>query len=95
MEKMNTITSTIINNELPNVNIETNDSSNNNIKKDKCNKCNKKLGLIPFNCKCGKFFCSSHRYSFSHDCTFNDRENNQKILEKTLIKVTSDKVIKI
>ena len=31
-------------------------------------KCNKKLKLISFDCKCGGCFCSEHRYMSSHNC---------------------------
>ncbi|KAK1579065.1 hypothetical protein Q3G72_035280 [Acer saccharum] len=47
--------------------------------KSRCNKCNKKVGLIGFNCRCGDLFCGEHRYATEHYCTFNykkfDREN--------------------
>ena len=29
-------------------------------KKNRCPVCNKKMGLLPFECKCGKFFCIKH-----------------------------------
>merc|ERR1711936_1425680 len=30
----------------------------------------KKVGLTGFTCRCGGLFCSIHRYSDKHDCTF-------------------------
>ena len=37
-------------------------------KKNRCDMCDKKCGLIPFKCKCGGKFCSEHRYTFLHCC---------------------------
>ncbi len=52
-------------------------------KKNRCAKCNKKLGLIPFNCKCGNLFCSKCRYPESHECTFDFRADaKEKILKE-------------
>ena len=39
-------------------------------KKKRCSNCNKKLGLLPFNCKCGNLFCSTCRHPESHACTY-------------------------
>lgn len=45
----------------------------------KCLKCNKKIGLLGFDCKCGSTFCELHRHPENHDCDFDfgsrDREN--------------------
>jgi predicted nucleic acid binding AN1-type Zn finger protein len=38
--------------------------------KIKCDKCNKKFGLIVFDCKCKGKFCSLHKYSDTHNCSF-------------------------
>ncbi|KAK0595763.1 hypothetical protein LWI29_009771 [Acer saccharum] len=47
--------------------------------KSRCNKCNRKVGLIGFKCRCGDLFCGKHRYATEHSCTFDykkfDREN--------------------
>jgi AN1-type zinc finger protein 5/6 len=29
--------------------------------KKRCEQCNKKVGLLGFECKCGKYFCAGHR----------------------------------
>lgn len=72
-----------------------NKSTNKNI--TRCNKdeCNKKLGLLPFVCKCGLNFCGVHRYSDKHDCKFNYQEEYKKQLEKNNQKIVSDKIKKI
>jgi len=82
----------------------TDDKSNNitNIPKDttkdmatRCNfeSCRTRLGLIPFDCKCGFKFCAMHRHSFDHDCTF-DYKKDADELKKTLVEVKPIKIIK-
>ena len=46
-------------------------------KKNKCQFCKKKLGMISFTCKCGKCFCQTHLNPHSHKCTF-DYVNEKK-----------------
>ena len=61
-------------------------------KKIRCLVCNKKVGLLGFKCKCGLMFCSGHLTPESHNCTFDYKKEQCKRLEKTLIKVVSNKV---
>ena len=60
-------------------------------------KCNKKLKLITFGCKCGGEFCLEHRYTSSHNCpSLNDKQEScKKLLEKNNPAVEFIKVIKI
>ena len=37
-------------------------------KKKRCTFCNKRLGMIHFDCECGGNFCSIHRYTHTHNC---------------------------
>lgn len=37
---------------------------------NRCWSCNKKIGLLGFQCKCEYYFCSEHRYSDKHECLF-------------------------
>jgi predicted nucleic acid binding AN1-type Zn finger protein len=41
--------------------------------------CNKKTGIVPFDCKWGSVFCTKHRYPEEHACTFdfNTDERNK------------------
>lgn len=64
-------------------------------KKNRCTMCNKKLGLLGFECKCNLMFCSSHLNPETHSCTFDYKSEQSKKLEKTLVKVVADKVIRI
>ncbi|KAK2953516.1 putative AN1-type zinc finger protein 5 [Blattamonas nauphoetae] len=36
----------------------------------RCASCNKKVGVMGFECKCGNFYCTSHRLPESHKCSF-------------------------
>lgn len=39
--------------------------------KKRCSHCNKKVPLCGrFECRCGKTFCSTHRYAEKHHCTY-------------------------
>nr|TKS04537.1 zinc finger A20 and AN1 domain-containing stress-associated protein 9-like [Populus alba] len=38
--------------------------------KNGCECCNKKVGLMGFECHCGSTFCGVHRYPKEHSCTF-------------------------
>jgi recombinational DNA repair protein (RecF pathway) len=51
-------------------------------KKNRCKSCNKKVGLLGFNCRCGDMFCGMHRYPEEHACKVNLMEIGRKILEK-------------
>ena len=66
-----------------------------NAKKNRCPCCNKKLGLIPFTCKCGGNYCAEHRMSEHHNCTYDYRMDAARRLEAQLVKVVADKVDKI
>ena len=60
-------------------------------------KCNKKLKLISFDCKCGGSYCSEHRYTSSHNCpTLKDKKNKcREILKVNNPEINFSKVIKI
>ncbi len=50
----------------------------------RCNKCNKKLGLMAYRCRCGKELCVTHLPSEEHECDFNYREQQKEELRKAL-----------
>lgn len=68
---------------------------NKNNKCNKCGICKKKLGLVPFTCRCGRDFCSIHRYETEHSCTFDHKNYGRQILEKDNQKIVADKLEKI
>ena len=49
-------------------------------KKNRCSVCKKKVGLLGFECKCGRLLCSSHRTAEEHNCEFDYRAEGKKRL---------------
>jgi AN1-type zinc finger protein 5/6 len=66
-----------------------------NKNKKKCFTCNKKIGLLGFECKCKNMFCSMHLNPESHNCNYDFKKEQKDRLEKQLVKVVNDKVIRI
>ncbi len=50
--------------------------------RSRCFCCNKKVGLLGFECRCGFVYCSGHRHAGDHQCSFDyaafDRERLAK-----------------
>ena len=61
-------------------------------KKNRCDMCDKKYGLIPFECKCGGTFCKTHRYTFMQYCGFDHTSLERERLKVYLPKIIKDKV---
>ena len=51
--------------------------------------------LAGFTCRCGGLFCSIHRYSDKHDCTFDYKELGAEEIRKSNPVVVASKVQKI
>merc|ERR1712227_1134654 len=64
-------------------------------KKNRCLSCKKKVGLTGFTCRCGGLFCSIHRYSDKHDCTFDYKELGAEEIRKSNPVVVASKLNKI
>ncbi|XP_055826273.1 zinc finger A20 and AN1 domain-containing stress-associated protein 7-like [Solanum dulcamara] len=64
------------------VTTEKDDSTMKMQKPQRCMSCMKKVGLIGFNCKCGKIFCRSHRYPEEHACVFDFKSIGRAALAK-------------
>jgi len=64
-------------------------------KKNRCTVCKKKLGLTGFDCRCGGQFCSVHRYSDKHNCTFDYKALGEKEISGNNPVVKAQKVAKI
>lgn len=60
-----------------------------------CFACRKKVGILGFECSCGKVFCTEHRYPFSHNCPIDRKKQCMDKLEKDNIRVRPQKVEKI
>ena len=44
--------------------------------------CIKKLGIMPFVCRCEKEFCAKHRMPETHQCTFDYKTSGREALKK-------------
>lgn len=62
---------------------------------NRCSSCNKRVGLTGFNCRCGNLFCSLHRYSDKHDCTFDYRSAARDAIAKANPVIKAEKLDKI
>jgi len=64
------------------------------LKKENCihEGCGKKLKLTDFPCRCGKHFCSSHRFSEQHKCVFDYQKECSKTLIKDMIPISTKKI---
>ena len=64
-------------------------------KKKRCPVCNKKMGLMPFECKCEKIFCILHKDPESHACEYDFKGKSRERLGEQLVKIVADKVTAI
>jgi AN1-type zinc finger protein 5/6 len=58
---------------------------------DKCIICNKKLGLLPYVCKCGNITCVSHQWP-NHECSYNYKKVHKELLEHNNPKIVPSKI---
>lgn len=61
----------------------------------RCGICKKKLGLLGFRCRCDGQFCSVHRYSDQHECSFDYKSKGRDELTKANPVIVSPKLDKI
>ena len=61
----------------------------------RCYHCNKKIGVVEFDCNCNHKFCAKHRLPENHNCEFNHKKFERNKLEKKMVKVEANKIIKI
>lgn len=61
-----------------------------------CFLCGKKTGLATsYECRCGNVFCSVHRYSETHNCTYDYKSAGRRFLQETNPIVSAPKLPKI
>lgn len=63
--------------------------------KRRCGVCRKKLGLIGFDCRCTGLFCGLHKYSDTHNCTFDYRAHGAQAIRRNNPTVAGEKIPKI
>jgi len=74
---------------------EEGDNDGKKPKKNRCHECRKKVGLTGFECRCGGLYCSLHRYSDKHKCSFDYHALGAEQIRKANPVVVSEKVQKI
>mmetsp|Transcript_54055 Transcript_54055/g.128765 ORF Transcript_54055/g.128765 Transcript_54055/m.128765 type:complete len:336 (-) Transcript_54055:9-1016(-) len=57
----------------------------------RCYTCSKKIGLTGFQCRCGYYFCATHRHAEDHGCTFDHKAFGQAGLTELLAPASSSK----
>ncbi|XP_058221796.1 zinc finger A20 and AN1 domain-containing stress-associated protein 1 [Rhododendron vialii] len=60
----------------------------------RCSSCNKKVGLLGFQCRCGVTFCGAHRYPEEHNCKFDLKAAGKDAIAKENPVVKADKVVR-
>lgn len=60
--------------------------------KTKCWLCDKKVGLLGMQCRCGYFYCTEHRYAEMHACEYDYKSNERRKLKKENPVVTGAKL---
>lgn len=61
----------------------------------RCFACRKRVGLTGFKCRCGDVFCSLHRYSDKHNCSFDYKAAARAAISKANPVVKAEKIEKI
>ncbi|MQL96364.1 hypothetical protein Taro_029039 [Colocasia esculenta] len=61
----------------------------------RCDGCNKKVGLLGFECRCGGMFCGTHRHPEQHGCTFDYRAVGREEIARANPLVKADKLQRI
>ncbi|KAI5073924.1 hypothetical protein GOP47_0011937 [Adiantum capillus-veneris] len=61
----------------------------------RCVACRKRVGLLRFKCRCGDIFCASHRYSDTHDCSYDFKAAGRLAIAKENPVVMASKINKI
>lgn len=57
--------------------------------------CRRKLGLMGFRCRCGDMFCSEHRYSDRHDCSYDYKAAGREAIARENPVVKAAKILKV
>lgn len=62
---------------------------------NRCSGCGKRVGLTGFRCRCGDLFCSEHRYSDRHDCSYDYKAVGREAIARENPVVRAAKILKV
>ncbi|KAE8679821.1 Zinc finger A20 and AN1 domain-containing stress-associated protein 5 [Hibiscus syriacus] len=62
---------------------------------NRCSGCRKRVGLTGFRCRCGELFCSDHRYSDRHDCSYDYKAAGREAIARDNPVVKAAKIIRV
>jgi len=54
--------------------------------------CRVRLGLTAFACRCGGYYCGTHRFDDAHACTYDYKAEQQALLSTHMVKVVGKKL---
>ncbi|VFQ72364.1 unnamed protein product [Cuscuta campestris] len=60
--------------------------------KNRCRSCQRKVGVVGFDCRCGYTFCGTHRYPETHDCTFDFKGKGRNAIAMANPVIKPDKI---
>jgi len=60
--------------------------------KRRCVCCRKKLDLTAFPCRCGGYYCPTHRADIDHKCTYDYKKEFVQSLSTSMEKIVAKKV---
>lgn len=78
--------------------VESSEDDVNRLKRrevNRCSGCRRKVGLMGFRCRCGEMFCSDHRYSDRHDCSYDYRAAGREAIARENPVVRASKILKV
>ncbi|KAF8398434.1 hypothetical protein HHK36_017361 [Tetracentron sinense] len=62
---------------------------------NRCSGCRKRVGLTGFRCRCGDLFCSDHRYSDRHVCSFDYKAAGREAIARENPVVKAAKIVRV
>ncbi|XP_059649095.1 zinc finger A20 and AN1 domain-containing stress-associated protein 5-like [Cornus florida] len=62
---------------------------------NRCSGCRRKVGLTGFRCRCGDLFCSEHRYSDRHECSYDYKSAGREAIARENPVVKAAKIIRV
>jgi hypothetical protein len=62
---------------------------------NRCAGCRRKVGLTGFRCRCGELFCSEHRYTDRHVCSYDYKAAGREAIARENPVVRAAKIVRV